>query len=177
MLSQKEGYPVAVACELLELPHSSHYYQPVEIDENKLEEKIEEIAEQFPAYGSRRITHQLRRPPYKLRVNRKRVRRIMAKKELLLPVKGRKCRTTDSQHTYPRFPNLVKDLEISHPEHVWASDITYIRLFQDFVYLAIIMDVFTRAIRGWCLSRVLDQELTLTGSTICVRDPYSRNPS
>ena len=162
MLSQKEGYPVAVACELLELPHSSHYYQPVEIDENKLEEKIEEIAEQFPAYGSRRITHQLRRPPYKLRVNRKRVRRIMAKKELLLPVKGRKCRTTDSQHTYPRFPNMVKDLEISHPEHVWASDITYIRLFQDFVYLAIIMDVFTRAIRGWCLSRVLDQELTLT---------------
>lgn len=162
MLRQKEGYPVAVACELLELPHSSHYYQPVEIDENKLEEKIEEIAEQFPAYGSRRITHQLRRPPYKLRVNRKRVRRIMAKKELLLPVKGRKCRTTDSQHTYPRFPNMVKDLEISHPEHVWASDITYIRLFQDFVYLAIIMDVFTRAIRGWCLSRVLDQELTLT---------------
>jgi len=162
MLSQKEGYRVAAACELLELPRSSHYYQPVEIDENKLEEKIEEIAEQFPTYGTRRITHQLRRPPYKLRVNRKRVRRIMAKKELLLSVKGRKCCTTDSQHTYPRYPNLVKVLEISHPEHVWVSDITYIRLFQDFVYLAIIMDVFTRAIRGWCLSRVLDQELTLT---------------
>jgi len=162
MLSQKEGYRVAADCELLELPRSSHYYQPVEIDENKLEEKIEEIAEQFPTYGTRRITHQLRRPPYKLRVNRKRVRRIMAKKELLLSVKGRKCCTTDSQHTYPRYPNLVKVLEISHPEHVWVSDITYIRLFQDFVYLAIIMDVFTRAIRGWCLSRVLDQELTLT---------------
>jgi transposase InsO family protein len=162
MLSQKEGYRVAAACELLELPRSSHYYQPVEIDENKLEEKIEEIAEQFPTYGTRRITHQLRRPPYDLRVNRKRVRRIMAKKELLLSVKGRKCCTTDSQHTYPRYPNLVKVLEISHPEHVWVSDITYIRLFQDFVYLAIIMDVFTRAIRGWCLSRVLDQELTLT---------------
>jgi len=162
MLSQREGYPVAAACELLELPRSSHYYQPVEIDENELEEKIEEIAEQFPTYGTRRITHQLRRPPYGLRVNRKRVRRIMAKKKLLLPVKGRKCRTTDSQHTYPSYPNLVKGLEISHPEHVWVSDITYIRLFQDFVYLAIIMDVFTRAIRGWCLSRVLDQELTLT---------------
>jgi len=127
-----------------------------------MEEKIEEIAEQFPTYGTRRITHQLRRPPNELRVNRKRVRRIMAKKELLLSVKGRKCCTTDSQHTYPRYPNLVKVLEISHPEHVWVSDITYIRLFQDFVYLAIIMDVFTRAIRGWCLSRVLDQKLTLT---------------
>jgi len=162
MLSQREGYPVAAACELLELPRSSHYYQPVEIDENELEEKIEEIAEQFPTYGTRRITHQLRRPPHELRVNRKRVRRIMAKKKLLLPVKGRKCRTTDSKHTYPRYPNLVKDLEISHPEHVWVSDITYIRLFQGFVYLAIIMDVCTRAIRGWCLSRMLDQELTLT---------------
>lgn len=162
MLSQREGYPVAAACELLELPRSSHYYQPVEIDENELEEKIEEIAEQFPTYGTRRITHQLRRPPYGLRVNRKRVRRIMAKKKLLLPVKGRKCRTTDSQHTYPRYPNLVKGLEITHPDQIWVSDITYIRLFQDFVYLAIIMDVFTRAIRGWCLSRVLDQELTLT---------------
>jgi putative transposase len=85
----------------------------------------------------------------------------MAQKDLLLPVKGRKCGTTDSQHTFPRYPNLFKDMEISHPEHVWVSDITYICLFQDFVYLSIIMDVFTRAIRGWCLSRVLDQELTL----------------
>jgi len=162
MLSQKEGYPVAAACELLELPRSSHYYQPIQVDESEMEEKIEEIAEQFPTYGTRRITHQLRRPPNELRVNRKRVRRIMAKKKLLLPEKGRKCRTTDSKHPYPRYPNLIKDLAISHPEHVWVSDITYIRLFQDFVYLAIIMDVFTRAIRGWCLSRVLDQELTLT---------------
>ena len=162
MLSQKEGYPVAAACELLELPRSSHYYQPIQVDESEMEEKIEEIAEQFPTYGTRRITHQLRRPPNEMRVNRKRVHRIMAKKKLLLPVKGRKCRTTDSKHTYPRYPNLVKDLEISHPEQLWVSDITYIRLFQDFVYLAIIMDVFTRTIRGWCLSRTLDQELTLT---------------
>ena len=161
MLSEQESYPVAAACELLKLPRSSYYYQPVQTDESELEEKIEEIAVQFPTYGTRRITHQLRRSPYGLRVNRKRVRRIMAKKKLLLPVKGRKYRTTDSQHAYPRYPNLVKDLEISHPEHVWVSDITYIRLLQGFVYLAIIMDVFTRAIRGWCLSRVLDQELTL----------------
>jgi transposase InsO family protein len=162
MLNQKEGYPVAAACELLELPRSSYYYQPVEIDENKLEEKIKEIAEQFPTYGTRRITHQLRRPPYELRVNRKRVRRIMAKKKLLLPVKKRKCRTTDSQHPYPRYPNLVKGLGITRPDQVWVSDITYIRLQLEFVYLAIIMDVFTRSIRGWCLSHTLDQELTLT---------------
>jgi len=127
-----------------------------------LEKAIEEIAGQYPTYGTRRMTHQLRRAPYEMKVNRKHVRRIMAQKELLQPLKRRKKRTTDSEHPYPRYPNLVKDMKVEYPDQVWASDITYIRLKQDFVYLAVIMDVFTRAIRGWCLSRVLDQELTLT---------------
>jgi len=63
---------------------------------------------------------------------------------------------------YPRYANLVKYLEIIHPYQVWVSDITYIRLQHEFMYLAIIMDIFTRALRSWCLSRTLDQELTLT---------------
>jgi transposase InsO family protein len=161
MLSDQEGNPVSVACDLLELSPSTYYYQPVQSDESDLEEAIEEIAGQFPVYGTRRVTNQLRRSPYRLTVNRKRVRRIMAKKELLRPVKRGKRRTTDSQHPYPRYPNLVKEIEIAHPDQVWVSDITYIRLQQEYVYLAIIMDVFTRSIRGWCLSRTLDQELTL----------------
>ena len=161
MLSEQEDYPVSVVCELLELSPSTYYYRPVESDGSELEAAIDEIAGQFPIYGTRRITNQLRRPPYRLTVNRKRVRRIMAEKELLRPVKRRKRRTTDSQHPYPRYPNLVKELEIAHPDQVWVSDITYIRLHQEYVYLAIIMDVFTRSIRGWCLSRTLDQELTL----------------
>ncbi len=161
MLNEQEDYPLSAACELLELSPSTYYYRPVQADESELEATIEEIAGQFPVYGTRRITNQLRRPPYRLTVNRKRVQRIMAKKELLRPVKRRKRRTTDSQHPYPRYPNLVKELEIAHPDQVWVSDITYIRLHQEYVYLAIIMDVFTRSIRGWCLSRTLDQELTL----------------
>ena len=161
MLSDQEDYPVSVACDLLELSASTYYYRPVQSDESELEASIEEIAGQFPVYGTRRVTNQLRRSPYRLTVNRKRVRRIMAKKELLRPVKRRKRRTTDSQHPYPRYPNLVKELEITHPDQVWVSDITYIRLHQEFVYMAIIMDVFTRSIRGWCLSHTLDQELTL----------------
>ena len=161
MLNKQEDYPLSAACELLELSPSTYYYRPVQADESELEATIEEIAGQFPVYGTRRITNQLRRPPYRLTVNRKRVQRIMAKKELLRPVKRRKRRTTDSQHPYPRYPNLVKELEIAHPDQVWVSDITYIRLHQEYVYLAIIMDVFTRSIRGWCLSRTLDQELTL----------------
>jgi putative transposase len=162
MLNQEDCYPTGVACDLLGLSHSTYYYQPVQTDESELETAIEEIAGQYPTYGSRRVTHQLRRAPYHIQVNRKRVRRIMAQKELLWPLKLRKKHTTNSEHPYPRYPNLVKDLEIVRPDQVWASDITYVRLQQDFVYLAIILDVFTRAIRGWCLRRLLDQELTLT---------------
>ena len=147
---------------MLGLSSSSYYYQAVEADETEVEEAIEEIAGQFPTYGTRRISQQIRRPPYKLTVNRKRARRIMAEKELLRTVKKRKRRTTNSEHPYPRYPNLVKDLDVVRPEQVWVSDITYIRLRDDFVYLAIIMDVFTRALRGWCLSRSLDQALTQT---------------
>jgi transposase InsO family protein len=162
MLHEGDGYPVSSACELLELPHSTYYYRPVEVDECELEAAIEEIARQFSAYGTRRVSEQLRRSPYEMRVNRKRVWRIMAKKKLLRITKRRKRRTTDSQHPYPRYPNLVKELSITSPDQVWVSDITYIRLHQEHVYLAIIMDVYTRSIRGWCLSRTLDQELTLT---------------
>ena len=158
----QEGYPITASCDLLELPHSTYYYKAVHVEENALENAMEEIAGQFPTYGTRRMAKQLRRQPHEMIVNRKRARRIMAHKGMLIPVKRRKRRTTDSQHPYPRYPNLVKRLEITYPEQVWVSDITYIHLQQDFVYLAIIMDVFTRSIRGWCLSRSLDQALTLT---------------
>lgn len=73
----------------------------------------------------------------------------------------RKPRTTNSDHSFSRFPNLVKGLAVTQPDQVWVSDITYIRLGQGFVYLAVIMDVFTRSIRGWFLSRRLDGDLTL----------------
>jgi len=157
-----QGYPLSVACELLDLSRSTYYYQAVERDESDLEEAIEEVTGKFPTYGTRRVSQQLRRPPHQMVVNRKRAQRKMRENGQLVPQKRRKRRTTDSEHPYPRYPNLVKDLEISHPEHVWVSDITYIRLLHGFVYLAIILDVFTRSIRGWCLSRTLDQELTLT---------------
>lgn len=161
MLCQ-EGYSVRAACKVADLRRSSYYYQATNVEEAELVTAIEEIAGKFPTYGTRRVTHQLRRLPYQIHVNRKRVRRIMAEKKLLRPVKRAKKRTTDSDHPYPRYPNRVKDLEITFPDQVWVSDVTYIRLDKEFVYLAIIMDVFTRAIRGWSLSRILDQELTLT---------------
>ena len=106
-------------------------------------------------------THELRRAPYRYRLNRKRVQRIMRARGWLRPVKRAKCRTTNSNHAYPRYPNRVEGLSVSHPDQVWVADITYIRLGQGFVYLAVVLDVFTRAIRGWSLSRSLDVRLSL----------------
>jgi len=77
-------------------------------------------------------------------------------------IKRKTRRTTNSDHDFPRYTNLVQDLSISRPDQVWVADITYIRLQHDFVYLAVLMDVFTRSIRGWHLGWGLDQELTLT---------------
>ena len=76
------------------------------------------------------------------------------------PIKRR--RTTNSNHAFKRYPNLVMNVVMERPDQVWVGDITYIRLQQEFVYLAVLMDVFTRSIRGWHLARSMDQNLTLT---------------
>lgn len=81
---------------------------------------------------------------------------------LAAKLKRKTRRTTNSAHSFPRYANLVQDLSIARPNQVWVADMTYVRLKRDFVYLAVIMDVFTRSIRGWHLGRGLDQELTLT---------------
>lgn len=158
---QMAGYPLTMVCKVLDLARSTYYYQPVPGDEKELGAAITALVGEFPCYGTRRITHQLRRPPYQMQVNRKRVRRTMAAQKQLSAPKQRKKRTTDSNHPYPRYRNLVMNLPITAPDQVWVSDVTYIRLRHNFVYLAIIMDVFTRALRGWGLRRTLDQELTL----------------
>jgi putative transposase len=160
MLGQ-EGYPTMLACQLLGLPRSSYYYAPKKPAEGQVEAAVEDVVGEFVTYGTRRVTQQLRRPPYHLEVNRKHIQRIMRQKDLLRPVKKPRRRTTDSRHPYPRYPNLVKDLEIAYPDQVWVADITYIRLQREFVFLAVVMDVFPRIVRGWCLSRQLDQELSL----------------
>ena len=163
---------VQAACEVMGLAHSTYYYRSQRPDESQLFADLEQEAGRYPTYGSRRLTHQLRRRPYRYQINRKHTQRLMRQKGLLRPVKRAKCRTTNSQHSYPRYPNLVIGLEILRPEQVWVCDITYVRLGNGFVYLAVIMDVFTRAIRGWNLSRSLDTDLTLNALqnalTLCI---------
>ena len=154
-------YPVTLACDTVGMARSSYYYQAAEApEEAKLKEAIKETAAEWPTYGYRRMTEQLNRRGWA--VNRKRVQRLMRAMGIQGKNKRRKKRTTDSQHGFPRYPNLVLDMEIVRPDQVWVCDITYIRLHRGFVYLAVIMDVFTRGIRGWHLGRGLDQSLTLT---------------
>ena len=156
-------YPVKLLCDLLALPRSSWYLKAIKRDEASLQRAVEQVIEQFPTYGSRRVTHQLRRDNAEFKtIGRKRVRRVLGEMGLKVRRKAIKKQTTDSRHSFPRYPNLVKELEIARPDQVWVADITYVRLGDgSFVYLAILMDVFTRIIRGWSLSRGLGVELTL----------------
>lgn len=160
-LVEQLGYPLSTVLQALDLAHSSFYYRSQKAEAAGLEADMQLVAGQFPTYGTRRMTHELRRAPYRYRLNRKRVQRIMRARGWLRPVKRAKCRTTNSQHPYPRYPNRVEGLSVSHPDQVWVADITYIRLGQGFVYLAVVLDVYTRAIRGWSLSRSLDVRLSL----------------
>ena len=169
-LRQENGYPVTTLCKTLELARSSYYHSETVLDDEELLRAIRSILSVFPTYGSRRVTAQLRRQPYEIVTNRKRIQRVMRGNGLLQPQKRRKIRTTNSQHGYPRYLNLVKELEITHPEQVWVSDITYIRLGTGFIYLAVIMDLFTRRIRGWQLSRSIDQQLTLDALKMALED-------
>lgn len=154
-------YPANLVCEVLALSRSSYYYAASTTDDARVRAAIVELAAAWPTYGSRRLTAQLRREPHHLVVNRKRVQRLMREMGLIGRRKRARQATTDSRHCYPRYPNLVTDLEVSQPDEVWVSDITYVRLQTEFIYLAVIMDLFTRIIRGWCLSRSLAVELTL----------------
>lgn len=97
----------------------------------------------------------------------------MRQMEVLQEIQRRRCQTTNSKHGYPRYPNLVLDLDIVRPDHVWVCDITYVRRHREFIYLAVIMDGFTRGIRGWELGRSLDQSLTL----MALKRALARHPA
>jgi transposase InsO family protein len=158
-LSQE--YPIKVVCDVLEYPRSQVYYEPQAVaDDSNLEAEILAIAGGHPTYGYRRITEELKRRGHV--VNHKRIARLMRKLGILGKPRVKRKRTTNSNHSFARHPNRVMNLAIERPDQVWVADITYIKLNQEFVYLAVVMDVFTRCIRGWHLARSMDQSLTLT---------------
>lgn len=153
-MTLRTDYPVKDLCDVLDCARSSVYYQSTQAEDRELRQAIERLATQWVTYGYRRITKMLQREGWQ--VNHKRVCRLMGEMGLLQTRKRRKVRTTNSQHNFARYPNRVQSLDITRPDHVWVADITYVQLGRGHVYLAVIMDVFTRAIRGWQLSRNLD---------------------
>ena len=161
-------YPVKTICDVIELPRSSYYHQPNMTADEALRTALLTQAEAWPTYGYRRLTAQLRRAGWQ--VNHKRIRRLMQEMGLQGQAPQRKVGTTNSQHGYCRYPNLVQNLRITRPHQVWVADITFVRLAHRFVYLAVIMDVFTRQICGWQLSHSLDQSLTLQALQMALQE-------
>ncbi len=148
---------MSLLCDLIDLPRSTFYYASQVRPDLELRSAMEDVALDFPRYGYRRMTVELRRRGWS--VNHKKVLRLMRENNLLVDVR-RLVRTTFSQHPFGRYPNLLQNLIVSRPDQVWVGDITYIRVQAEFLYLAVLMDLFTRAIRGWELARHLTEELT-----------------
>jgi len=147
----------------MEISRSSFYYRPhkplpEQQFEDSLKKRIEEIARENPGYGQRRIYRELRRDKsgtYKT-VNHKRVERLV--REMNLQCRQPKAYrvTTNSNHKFPRYPNLIKDIIPTGINQIWVADITYIHLLRGFVYLAAILDLFSRKVIGYALSLTLD---------------------
>jgi putative transposase len=132
--------------------------EPAECD-LKLRDEIQKIALEWPAYGSRRITAELRRRGWT--VNRKRVQRLMRADNLLCLRKRKFVATTDSDHALRVYPNLARAMTLTGLDQLWRADITYVRLEVEFVYLAVILDAYSRCILGWELDATLEDSLTL----------------
>ncbi len=156
----------------MKLARSSFYHKPKgkspEDMQNKadLRGRIEAICLEFPRYGYRRVTEALKREG--LRVNHKKVLKLMKESDLLCQVRRRWKKTTDSRHPFPRYPNLIKGMTIECLNQVWLSDITYIRIRTGFVYLAAILDAFSRKVIGYAVSMRLDTSLTLAALRMAI---------
>jgi transposase InsO family protein len=125
-----------------------------------LRDAIQKIAVEWPSYGRPRITAELRRRGWE--VNPKRVYRLMREDNLLCVRKRKFVVTTDSNHTRKIYPNLARDMILTATDQLWRADITYIRLRDEFVFLAVILDAYSRRVIGWALDRTMEDSLTLT---------------
>lgn len=128
-------------------------------EDMNLRDEIQKIALEWPCYGSRRMRAELRARGRS--VNRKKVQRIMREDNLLCAVKRKFVVTTDSGHRLPVYPNLKQEMIVSAVDQLWVADITYIRLEEEFVYLAVILDAYSRRIIGWNLDDQITDSLTI----------------
>lgn len=162
----------------MKLGSSSYYYQPVtDIEERdrsdaELRDHIERLQGEFPGYGYRRLGRQLRREG--IVVNDKKIRRVQRKYQLF-PIRWHrfKIATTDSNHGHKVYPNLLTGKILTGINQAWVADITYIRILKGFVFLAALLDRYSRKVIGWAISKRIDAELCLAAlkSALETRQP------
>jgi len=178
MSSLQQEFPslsVRQLCELLSVSRSWVYERPHAPTQAQrdvaLRDAIERIVLEFPGYGYRRVTAELHRQLWE--VNHKRVLRIMRAESLLCQLQRSWVATTDSCHGLRTYPNLLAGLVLERPNQAWVGDITYVRLPSCFIYLACILDAWSRRCVGWQLSRTIDTHLTLAAlnHAIALRRP------
>jgi putative transposase len=158
----------------MQLTRRTYYYKPKKKPSDQaLTVCMEQICLDFPRYGYRRVTKQLQREGWI--INHKKVARIMREKGWSCRPRKRKwISTTDSSHNFRVYPNLIQDRNVDGINQLWVADITYIHLLVCFVYLAVILDVYSRKAIGYGLSRNLDTQLTLSALRMAIDQ---RNPT
>ena len=156
----------------MELPRRTYYYKSKHTPPDEaLIARIGDLCLQFPGYGYRRVTEQLQREGWI--VNHKKIARIMRERHWsCVPRKKRWIVTTNSNHGFPVYPNLTKEVSIRAINQLWVADITYIRILRCFVYLAVILDAFSRKAIGYALSKRLDTRLALGALHMAISDRH-----
>lgn len=149
------------------IARSTYYDRPVETtDDTAIVEAMFAICDEFEFYGYRRVGAALRQEG--LVVNHKKIRRLMREHDLQPRIRRRFVATTDSNHGGPIFPNLAKEIVPTGPNELWVSDITYIALPTRFVYVAIILDAWSRLIVGYAIRRSIDARLTVAALKVAI---------
>jgi putative transposase len=167
---------VSGLCQLAGVSRAGYYRflrraQPQEAD-MELRSQIQEIALRWPVYGYRRVHAQLQRQGWK--VNHKRILRLMGVDNLLCLRRRKFILTTDSRHGLPIYPNLAEGMVLTGIDQLWVADITYIRLQVEFVYLAVLLDAFSRRCIGWSLQHTLEAALVLEALRMALRQRRPR---
>jgi transposase InsO family protein len=167
---EESDLPIKLACKTLGLSRSSYYKgmpSGETKDDPKIEKMIEKIILEFVGYGYRRVTKELHRKGK--RINSKKVLRIMQEGNLVHKKRKFRLVTTDSKHNLPVYPNLAKGLKVTKLNQLWVADITYVLLPGGHVYLAVIIDVYSRKCIGWDLGGDIDTDLVLNALEMAIR--------
>lgn len=159
---------------MIGLPKSTYYHKPKTSraekarQDAKIRSEIEDVHLTLPASGYRTMQEYLERRG--ITVGERRLRRIMRENGLNAMIKRAFVSTTDSKHSFPVYRNLLPEMGVDNINQVWVADITYIRIAAGFVFLAVILDVYSRRVIGWALSQKIDAKLTLGALEMAIEE-------